>query len=145
MKAVCLACLALLWVVPAQAKKPAGGYTLTVPQRCARLPLLRDKQGNISFFHPKELRARAVRMVKPDYPPIEQNAQTQGSVLIGVVVGTTGAVQCAWLVEGHPFLGPQALQAARKWKFQPMMTASGKISYGGLLKFNFSWTDGFQY
>jgi TonB family protein len=55
-----------------------------------------------------------------------------GTVKIEVVVAPNGSVKGARVVGGHPVLATAALDAAKKWRFEP---ASGESS--GVIDFKF--------
>jgi TonB family protein len=55
-----------------------------------------------------------------------------GTVKIEVVVAPNGTVKDARVVGGHPVLANAALEAAKKWRFEP---ASGESS--GIIDFRF--------
>lgn len=63
--------------------------------------------------------SKIVTKVPPAYPPNAADLRIQGVVRITVVIGTNGRVESARLLSGHPLLAPAALQAVRKWVFQP--------------------------
>ena len=63
--------------------------------------------------------SKIVTKVPPVYPLGAADLRIQGVVKITVVIGTDGHVQSARLISGHPLLAPAALQAVRKWVFQP--------------------------
>jgi protein TonB len=65
--------------------------------------------------------SKIVLKVQPEYPPDAQDARIQGIVRVAVIVGKDGHVQDARLVSGHPLLAPAALQAVKKWVFDPFM------------------------
>jgi TonB family protein len=50
-----------------------------------------------------------------------------GTVKIEVVVAPNGTVRDARIVGGHPVLANAALDAAKKWRFEPAPTESSGI------------------
>ena len=75
---------------------------------------------------------RAKTKVQPVYPELAHKMNITGTVKIEVVVAPNGTVKEARVVGGHPVLANAALDAARKWRFEP---ASGESS--GIIDFKF--------
>ncbi len=63
--------------------------------------------------------SKIITKVRPEYPLDAADLKIHGVVKITLVIGTDGRVQSARLLGGHPLLAPAALQAVRKWVFQP--------------------------
>jgi len=63
--------------------------------------------------------SKIVHKAPPEYPPDARDARIEGVVKVGVIIGKNGHVEEARLISGHPLLAPAALQAAKKWVFQP--------------------------
>jgi protein TonB len=55
----------------------------------------------------------------PSYPPLAKQARIQGDVHIDAVIDVNGNVVEMQLVKGHPMLVNAAMDALRKWKYQP--------------------------
>ena len=79
-----------------------------------------------------ELVRRAKTKVQPAYPDLARKMQISGTVKIEVVVAPNGTVKEARVVGGHPVLASAALDAAKKWRFEP---APGESS--GVIDFKF--------
>jgi TonB family protein len=62
---------------------------------------------------------RLIHEVKPIYPPGAVEAQVQGNVVLQVVVGADGAVRDLRLISGSLLLAPAAIEAVRRWQYQP--------------------------
>lgn len=63
--------------------------------------------------------SKIVTKVHPVYPLDAADLRIQGVVKMTVNIDQNGKVTGARLVSGHPLLAPAALQAVRKWVFQP--------------------------
>jgi protein TonB len=63
--------------------------------------------------------SKIVHKAQPEYPLDARDARIEGVVKVGVIIGKNGRVEEARLISGHPLLAPAALQAAKKWVFQP--------------------------
>jgi TonB family protein len=55
----------------------------------------------------------------PAYPVDAADHRIQGVVKISVLIGADGRVERTRLISGHPLLTPGAMQAARRWTFEP--------------------------
>ena len=79
-----------------------------------------------------EIVRRAKSRVQPAYPDLAKKMNIAGTVKIEVVVAPNGTVKDARVVGGHPVLAGAALEAAKKWRFEP---AAGEVS--GIIEFKF--------
>ncbi len=80
----------------------------------------------------EELVRRAKSKVQPIYPELARRMNISGTVKVEVVVSPNGAVKEARVVGGHPVLANAALDAAKKWRFEP---AAGEST--GIIDFKF--------
>ena len=62
---------------------------------------------------------RAKSKVQPVYPELARRMNLTGSVKVEVVVAPNGSVKDAKVVGGHPVLANAALEAVKKWRFEP--------------------------
>ena len=77
-----------------------------------------------------EIVRRAKSKVQPTYPDLARKMNITGTVKIEVVVLPNGSVKDARVVGGHPVLANAALEAAKKWRFEPaQMESSGVIDF----------------
>jgi TonB family protein len=75
---------------------------------------------------------RAKLRVQPEYPDLARKMELSGVVKIEVTVSPNGTVKGARVVGGHPVLASAALDAARKWRFEPAPSESS-----GVIEFKF--------
>jgi len=75
----------------------------------------------------EEIVRRAKSKVQPTYPELARKMNITGTVKIEVVVAPNGTVKDARVVGGHPVLASAALDAAKKWRFEPAPTESTGI------------------
>lgn len=61
-----------------------------------------------------------VHRVNPTYPPVAQNAQVQGSVVLEATVDKTGRVQNVRVVRSEPLLDEAAMDAVKQWRYEPL-------------------------
>jgi TonB family protein len=71
-----------------------------------------------------EILRRAKAKVQPAYPDLAKKMQISGTVKVEVVVAPNGSVKEARIVGGHPVLATAALDAAKKWRFEPAASES---------------------
>lgn len=62
---------------------------------------------------------RVIAAPDPIYPPLAKQARIQGDVQIDAVIDINGNVVEMNVMNGHPLLIPSALDALRRWKYQP--------------------------
>ncbi|MGA6980608.1 MAG: energy transducer TonB [Candidatus Sulfotelmatobacter sp.] len=79
-----------------------------------------------------EMVRRAKSKVQPSYPDLARKMNISGTVKVAVVVAPNGTVKDAKVVGGHPVLANAALEAARKWRFEP-----AAIETTGVVDFTF--------
>ena len=66
-----------------------------------------------------ELSRKVKSKVSPVYPDIARRMSISGVVKVVVVVAPNGAVKSTKVVGGHPILVNAAMDALKKWKFEP--------------------------
>jgi len=62
---------------------------------------------------------KAIVQVHPGYPPLARQAHIQGEVKIDAILDEQGNVIDMKVVSGHPLLYQAALDALKKWKYEP--------------------------
>jgi TonB family protein len=75
----------------------------------------------------EEIVRRAKSKVQPQYPDLARKMKITGTVKIEVMVSPNGIVKGARIVGGHPVLANAALDAARRWRFEPSSAESSGI------------------
>ena len=77
-----------------------------------------------------ELVRRAKSKVQPAYPDLARKMNITGTVKVQVTVTPNGTVKEAKVVGGHPVLANAALDAVRKWRFEPAaVETSGMVDF----------------
>jgi TonB family protein len=74
--------------------------------------------------------------IPPMYPPLAKKMSIAGVVKVEVVVAPNGSVKSTKVVGGHPLLVDAAVDAVKKWKFEPASEESS-----GVVEFKFQPTD----
>jgi len=62
---------------------------------------------------------RLITKVAPSYPPLARQTRVQGDVTVDAVIDIEGNVVEAQIISGHPLLLSAALEAVKKWKYEP--------------------------
>jgi TonB family protein len=75
---------------------------------------------------PKRIRAgettlvpKAIYKAPPAFPFGARESRIQGDVELDVLIGRDGSVEEVTVLKGNPLLVPSAVEAVRKWRFQP--------------------------
>jgi TonB family protein len=80
----------------------------------------------------EDLARKARTKVAPVYPDVARRMSITGTVRLAVVVSPNGAVKSSKAVGGHPLLVNAAMDAIKRWKFEPAPAESS-----GIVEFNF--------
>jgi protein TonB len=56
---------------------------------------------------------------QPQYPSLARGAKIEGDVVIDAVIDTTGSVVEMRVINGHPLLIQAAMNALKKWRYEP--------------------------
>jgi len=67
----------------------------------------------------QELTRKAKTKIAPLYPELARRMAITGTVKVLVVVSPSGTVKSAKAVGGHPLLVDAAMDAVKKWRFEP--------------------------
>ncbi|MGA8149677.1 MAG: energy transducer TonB [Terriglobales bacterium] len=70
-------------------------------------------------FSQAELTRKVKSKVNPTYPDLARRMNLRGSVKVLVVVSPDGNLRNSKVVGGNPILVNAALDALKKWKFEP--------------------------
>ena len=57
--------------------------------------------------------------VSPSYPELAKRMHLSGAVRVEVVVAPSGTVKATRVLGGHPVLANSAVEAVKKWRFEP--------------------------
>jgi protein TonB len=59
--------------------------------------------------------------VDPVYPSMARSGGIEGDVVLRAVVDEQGVVEDVRVMSGHPVLGQAAVEAVRRWRYQPYL------------------------
>lgn len=79
-----------------------------------------------------ELARKVKTKVPPNYPDLARRMNIRGTVRVFVVVTPSGSIKEVKAVGGNPILVDSALDALKKWKFEPAQEEST-----GVVEFHF--------
>jgi TonB family protein len=96
---------------------------LAVIGASAALCVLQARASRTSAQASESPKVRAA--VAPAYPPIAIAARAASDVVVEVSIDAGGNVSSATARSGHPLLQQAAIQAARRWRFEPAAKDSG--------------------
>jgi protein TonB len=82
--------------------------------------------------------SKARQRSSPSYPPIARAARVGGNVVVFLVVNERGEVESVLRAEGPTQLQQAAIDAARRWKFNPTVIDGQPVRVTGYLSFNFT-------
>ena len=85
----------------------------------------------VSALQGQDARGEIVRRAKSKvlavYPELARKMNIVGTVKVEIVVSPNGSVKEAKVVGGHPVLANAALEAVKKWRFEPAALESSGI------------------
>jgi len=67
----------------------------------------------------EEINRKVKIRVPPTYPELARRMNISGVVKVQITVAPNGTVKSAKLVGGHPVLANAALDAVKKWRYEP--------------------------
>jgi TonB family protein len=82
--------------------------------------------------------SRAITKIKPDYPPTAKKMNATGTVEVEIIISEAGVVVDAKAISGHIALRNAAVEAARKWTFEPATLYGAPVKVKSVLSFVFS-------
>jgi len=80
----------------------------------------------------EEINRKAKIKVEPVCPELARRMKITGVVKVQITVAANGTVKDAKLIGGHPVLANAALDAVKKWRFEP-----GPEESTGVVQFRF--------
>ncbi|HVO79857.1 MAG TPA: energy transducer TonB [Terriglobales bacterium] len=82
--------------------------------------------------HEEQLTRKVKSKTAPAYPDMARRMSISGTVRVLVVVTPSGAIKSTKVLGGHPLLVNAALDALKRWKFEP-----GPDESSGVVEFRF--------
>lgn len=78
--------------------------------------------GSVCLFSATLLQAdnrKATKTAPPTYPALAAKMKVEGTVKVEAVINDEGAVEDAKVISGHALLASAAVEAVKKWKYEP--------------------------
>ena len=122
-------CIVLVCVTGFAQSNPAANETPLTPAPSNAAPSV----------PPDSTKLKVAKSVKPVYPMMATEKQIQGEVMLKVSVDESGSVEHAEVVSGDPILASAALDALKKWKFEPFIKNGKPIKVVTNLPFDFAF------
>ncbi|MBI1355421.1 MAG: TonB family protein [Acidobacteria bacterium] len=83
-------------------------------------------------------KARLLRQVQPQYPPLARQARIQGTVKLTAEIAKDGSIEKLEVISGHPLLIPAALQAVKQWRYKPTLLNGQAVEVVTQIDVNFT-------
>jgi len=94
-------------------------FALRAASACLGLALLLATLLSLPAYSQAELTRKVKSKVNPAYPDLARRMNLRGTVKVLVVVSPEGNLKDSKVVGGNPILVNAALDALKKWKFEP--------------------------
>ena len=116
-------------------RETAGASSSTNPLTKTAVPTTNGEQ---MIWDVGSLTDKSTRKIVPVYPQIAKTAGASGLVRVKVLVDESGSVASIVWTEGPVLLRQAAQDAARQWKFPPMVVNGKPVRVAGYIDFGFS-------
>ncbi|MGB8522433.1 MAG: energy transducer TonB [Candidatus Acidiferrales bacterium] len=83
-------------------------------------------------------RARLIHRETPEYPPDAKATGIKGVVLLHATIAKDGSVKNLEVSEGVCSLAKSALQAVKKWRYEPTLLNGGPVEVDTTITVNFT-------
>lgn len=83
------------------------------------------------------LQGKVIERVVPVYPQLARTIRLHGDVSTEVIISPEGRVESVRVVSGHPMLVQAAIDAARRWRFEPTILNGVPVRVTGVITFVF--------
>jgi TonB family protein len=93
---------------------PLSRWCVVAVLLAARLPI-----SSVAAWGQEQVVRKAKTKVPPTCPELARRMNVTGVVKIQITIDKSGAIKNAKLVGGHPLLATAALDAIKKWKYEP--------------------------
>jgi len=86
---------------------------------------------------PVQAHPAAVKKVKPVYPKLARDNHMGGVVRVQIIIAADGHVRDATLVSGNAVLGQAAVDAVKKWVYEPTLVNGRPVEATTVVQFRF--------
>jgi periplasmic protein TonB len=84
--------------------------------------------------------AKLIYKPEPEYPPLAKMARIQGTVRLEAIIAKDGTIQDLKVLSGHPLLVKAALDAVKRWRYQPTLLNGEPVEVVTEVDVNFTLT-----
>jgi TonB family protein len=88
------------------------------------------------------MRKLRIQQVDSIYPLAALQAHVEGMVVLNALIDKFGDVEQLALISGHPLLAPAAIEAVRKWRYQPYLINDAPADVQSTIQINFTISSG---
>ncbi|HEV2348733.1 MAG TPA: TonB family protein [Terriglobia bacterium] len=85
--------------------------------------------------------AKLIFHPNPEYPPLAKMARIQGTVRLEAIISKDGTIQDLKAASGHPLLVNAALDAVRRWRYQPTLLNGEPVEVVTEIDVNFTLSE----
>ncbi|WP_340316801.1 energy transducer TonB [Rhizorhabdus argentea] len=123
-------------VIQTVAPPPPPVMVTVAPTPPKPVPVVQPSAGPMTVG---DLEARMIEGKPPRYPMESRRKREQGTVLLRLLIGTDGGVEQVSIAQSSGFdrLDQAALQAARGWRWQPMIRDGAPVAVRGVMPIPF--------
>ncbi len=75
---------------------------------------------------------------KPEYPPLAKMARIQGEVRLDALISKDGTIENLKVISGHPLLVASAMDAVKRWRYQPTLLNGEAVEVATEIDVNFT-------
>lgn len=79
----------------------------------------------------------AIALPQPHYPASARAKKLSGTVIIEIIVGETGTVIRTQVLDGEPPFVASALEAVRRWRYQPVIIGGRSVRWRSKVSLHF--------
>ena len=109
---------ALLLLLSFDASRPSLAQTAPRPEPAPAASLSDSAPSPLRIRGNAQI-PRLLLQVAPMYPPLARQVRISGIVRVHLVIAGDGSIREAAVVSGHPLLQQAAIDAVRKWRYEP--------------------------
>jgi TonB family protein len=127
--------------VPAQAEDPSKSAIKPTQAESGSVEKSPPDQASPAASPPDSKKLVAVKTQKAIYPEGARERKIQGEVVLKILVSETGDVESAEVESGDAMLGRPAIDAVKKWKFNPFIKNGRAVKVSTKVPIDFAFSD----
>ena len=120
-----------------------GHQTVRPANKAAKVEILppgsaAPKVGAVTNAIGRERISSEAAQAEAAYPPLAQNMNVQGSVVLQAIIGADGIIENIHVLSGPAILAAAAQQAVREWRFKPVLQNGQPVETKANITVNFT-------